>query len=282
MATTATVERARAGIARLAGVEAPWWVVAGDVVGQLRRVIGFDCFCMSQNDPRVSMPAAALGDNEVISSQQRRFWQIEMQLPDVNKTCQLTTTPIPVAVLSAATGGDLARSRRWDELLGPGGIGDELRAALVADGQWWGSLSLYRVRRAPRFDSDDVDVLARLVGPIATLARTTWTAAISRPTGGPGPGTLVVTDDGQPVSATPAAEAWLARLDPVHQNSATFIGAMCARLGAASGPYGPLMRCAAWCIPWTAAGSSSTPAGCAPRWVRARSRSRCSGAARRR
>ncbi len=68
------------------------------------------------------MPAAALHDVEVITAQQRRFWQIEMQLPDFNKTCHLLAAPTHVAVLSAATGGDLARSRRWDELLRPGGL----------------------------------------------------------------------------------------------------------------------------------------------------------------
>jgi DNA-binding CsgD family transcriptional regulator len=235
-----TVERARAGINRLVGLDAPWTVLAAEVIGQLRRVIAFDCFCASQNDPLALMPATAVADNDVISNQQQRFWQIEMQLPDVNKTCHLVTAPTPVAVLSTATGGDLARSLRWDELLGPGGLGDELRAALVADGQWWGSLSLYRERRSARFTAADADALARLTPPIAALARASWTASPQNPTAvEPGPGTIVVRNDGVPVSATPAAEAWLARLHTSLRAKGTLIYAMCARLGATSGPYAP-------------------------------------------
>jgi DNA-binding CsgD family transcriptional regulator len=233
------VERARQAICRVPGAGGPWPAVAGEVVAQLRRVVGFDAFCAAQNDPRTSMPAAALGDNDAVSSRQRRFWQIEMQLPDVNKTCDLVRAPCPVAVLSEATGGDLARSARWGELLGPGGIGDELRVALVAGRRWWGSISLYRETRAPRFTPDDAAVLAGLAGPIAALARASWTAG--QPGPGPDedlPGTVLVTDDGRQVSATAAAERWLARLDPVQRASGVLIYALAARLGAARAPYG--------------------------------------------
>jgi len=74
--------------------------------------------------PRVPLPAAALADNDAVSSRQRRFWQIEMQQPDVNKTRDLTTADCPVGILSVSTDGDLARSTRWREVLDPGGIGE--------------------------------------------------------------------------------------------------------------------------------------------------------------
>lgn len=147
MNDTLKLASARESISRLSTVDAAWPVLAGEVITQLRRVLGFDAFCASQNDPRVPLPAAALADNDAVSSRQRRFWQIEMQQPDVNKTRDLTTADCPVGILSVSTDGDLARSTHWREVLDPGGIGDELRAALMADGRWWGSLSLYRVAR---------------------------------------------------------------------------------------------------------------------------------------
>ncbi len=233
------MERARRGIGALPAADGLWPAVAGEVIAQLRRVVGFDSFCASQNDPRAPMPAAALGDNDAVSSRQQRFWQIEMQLPDVNKTCHLVHAGCPVAVLSEATGGDLARSARWDELLRPGGIGDELRVALVASGRWWGSLSLYRETRAPRFTGEDAAVLAGLAGPVAEAARASWTAGRQgRCPGEDLPGTVLVTGDGRQVSATAAAGRWLDRLDPHLRDCGVLIYAVVARLGAAGGPYG--------------------------------------------
>ena len=91
MNDTLKLASARESISRLSTVDAAWPVLAGEVITQLRRVLGFDAFCASQNDPRVPLPAAALADNDAVSSRQRRFWQIEMQQPDVNKTRDLTT-----------------------------------------------------------------------------------------------------------------------------------------------------------------------------------------------
>jgi hypothetical protein len=111
---------------------------------------------------------------------------------------------------AAATGGDLAPSVRWDELLRPGGIGDELRMALVADGRRRGSISLYRERRAPWFTRSDAAMLAGLAGPIATVARASWTA--DQPGSSRGedpPGTVLDTDDGRQVTATAAAKRCL-------------------------------------------------------------------------
>jgi len=187
------------------------------------------------------LPAAALADNDAVSSRQRAFWQIELQMPDVKKTAQLVQRRCPVAVLSAATGGDLARSVRWDQLLGPCGLGDELRVGLVADRAWWGSLTLYREKHSPRFTADDVAALARLAGPIARVARAAWTA--DPPRGGAhddAPGTLLVTAEGRQVSATAAAERWLDRLGPGQRRSGTLIHALAARLGETMDPYHPL------------------------------------------
>lgn len=225
------VERAGQAIGRLSRDPAPWPQVAGDVVAQLRRVVGFDAFCASQNDPRTPAPAGAVADSDAVGRRQRRFWQLEMRVRDVNKTAVLARAPIPVGVLSLATGGDLSRSARWRELLSPGGIGDELRIALVADNQWWGSIILYRERRAVRFTTGDAGRVARLVGPIASVARRSWTAA---PTPSAvvrdRPGTIVVASDGRQLTLTPPAQRWLARLAPAQLANDALIHWLTVRL----------------------------------------------------
>lgn len=238
MRNPATLEHVRHAIGRFASDTAAWPPVRHDLIAQLRRVVGFDSFCVFQNDPLGLMPAAALGDNQAISANPRLFWQIEMQQPDVNKACHLVQAPCPVAALSAATGGDLARSTRWHELLRPAGIGDELRAALVAGGRWWGSVALYREWRARPFTAGDVAALNRLTAPLAAVARRGWTAQRNAsPPPERGPGTLLVTAEGKHVTATPAAGRWLSRLEPALQCAGTLIYPLVACLDATIGPY---------------------------------------------
>jgi DNA-binding CsgD family transcriptional regulator len=62
-------------------------------------------------------------------------------------------------VLSAATGGDLARSRRWRECAQPAGMGDELRAAVFDDHGCWASFEALRASDDPMFDADDAHLM---------------------------------------------------------------------------------------------------------------------------
>ena len=79
-----------------------------------------------------------------------------------------------VGILSAATGGDLARSERWREILSPYGVGDELRCVVADEYGSWGDFMLFRgsdesaVRRRGR--AADAPRLRR-AGPRASSAR---------------------------------------------------------------------------------------------------------------
>jgi DNA-binding CsgD family transcriptional regulator len=232
---SAIVGRARQALGRLSMTAGPWALVAEELVAQLRRVVGFDSFCVVQNDPRARLPAAAVSDNDCLGLRQRLLWQLEMRGPDVNKSAVLARAAWPVGVLSIAAGGDLARSARWRELLVPVGIGDELRAALVAGGRWWGSVSLYRERRSPWFTAEDAEAVGGLIGPSAAVARTAWTVAPGRAGAVPdAPGTLLVTADGQTVATTATADSWLARLPPAQRASGSLVQALTAHLAAAA------------------------------------------------
>jgi DNA-binding CsgD family transcriptional regulator len=134
---------------------------------------------------------------------------------DVNKFSTLAVDAgRHVAVLSQVTDGHPERSRRFRELLSPAGAGDELRAALVADGVCWGTLVACRMAGEPWFDAGD----AALVGAVAPiLAEAIRLALLRRAAEAPvavsdGPGVILLNAHGELASATTAAEALLGQV----------------------------------------------------------------------
>jgi DNA-binding CsgD family transcriptional regulator len=119
------------------------------------------------------------------------------------------------AALSEATGGDLARSRRWRECLRPYGIGDELMTACRDRHGCWGSVELMRGSDDPPFDDDDTALLEELAPTLGALLRRSlpqsWQAR--RGDSGPRPpGTLILDDELRPASWTAGFSDWLADL----------------------------------------------------------------------
>ena len=231
-------------IAQLPRDGVPWEIVSGEVVRQVRRAVGFDGWCLSLTDPVTALPTAVVGtQGSPLASCQRRFWQLEYLVPDVCKADGLAESGLPVATLSHETGGDLARSQRWDELLRPAGAADELRAVLNADGVHWGSLALYRAGRpgaGNQFSADDIRAVKILHDALTAAARGGWAAVLPALTcgdSGPAgrdepPATLITTLDGTLIDGTPTAEAKLARLGVHKQAGYTLVYALLARLAA--------------------------------------------------
>jgi hypothetical protein len=116
----------------------------------------------------------------------------------------------PAASLSAETGGDVARSARWDQVLRPAGIGDEAIVACRDGLGCWGWLKAYRDGGERPFVEQDLDLLAR-VGPVlgAALRR-----GLSRQNGhgdaATSPSGVILLDlELRPVNWTSAARAWV-------------------------------------------------------------------------
>ena len=126
-----------------------------ETVAQLRRAVGFDGWCWSSVDPFTALPMSAVAENSALDGAQRRLLELEFGGADVNGYRGLAQRGRPVGRLSAATGGVLERSRRWAELQGPCGIGDELRVAITVRGECWGHLVLYRGADAAAFTAAD-------------------------------------------------------------------------------------------------------------------------------
>src|SRR5262249_61266046 len=101
---------------------APWTLVAEELVAQLRQVVGFDSFCVVQNDPRARLPATAVSDNHCLGLRQRLLWQLEMGGSEVKKSPVVARGARAGGGVSHASGGGLARSAPWAGLPGPSGV----------------------------------------------------------------------------------------------------------------------------------------------------------------
>ena len=109
---TATRARVRADIVRLLhrGVDLPDLVHA---VGRLlQRAVPFDGVCLLTVDPATMLPTGEVVENGLPPSARARLTEIELGEPDFNKFADLARATVPAASLSAATGGQLDRSRR--------------------------------------------------------------------------------------------------------------------------------------------------------------------------
>jgi DNA-binding CsgD family transcriptional regulator len=209
------IERTQAAIERLvrAGLDAETF--GREVIACLHRVVPFEGWCWGAVDPATLLPSWCVAETTPLSSCQQRFWELELQTADVNQHRALARSPLHVGILSGATGGDLARSPRWAELLRPGGMRDELRVALVLGELCWGSLALYRERSSGCFTPSEGRLLERLVLPLARGLRAAlvqeaprFDDAVERP------GLLILGPDLKRVASTPQGDRWLARLGP--------------------------------------------------------------------
>jgi DNA-binding CsgD family transcriptional regulator len=130
---------------------------------------------------------------------------------DAVKFARLARGRSPVGTLGAATRGELARSPRYQEILAPMDLGDELRAALVVGSKCWGFMCLHRERSSPNFTPAEAAFLAKLTPHVAEGLRTALLIGDARVASPPpdGPGLLLLGDDLSLAAVTPAAEGWL-------------------------------------------------------------------------
>lgn len=105
------------------------------------------------------LPTRYLAANPLIGRNQRRFYPLDLQSRTASPHPG-QANPAGVSLLSAATGGALDRDPLWRELLGPGGLGDQLRADLAAGGTRWARLTLFRDEGRPWFSPGDAVFVA--------------------------------------------------------------------------------------------------------------------------
>jgi DNA-binding CsgD family transcriptional regulator len=194
-----------------------------EAIAQLRRAIGFDLWCSPLVDPDSLIPhRPVVSDALPFGAQLPRVLALDQAADEIISRAKLARGPDPVCVLSAATRGDLARSRRWRECGSPVGMGDELRAAVVDEHGCWASFELLRGSDDPPFESEDANLMREAA---RILARRLRQASVKASDGGSveagQTGVLLIDEDLQPQGFTPAAREWLALLKAREQPEST-------------------------------------------------------------
>jgi DNA-binding CsgD family transcriptional regulator len=209
-----SVERVRQEIVRLshAGLDSRTFRV--EAVKQLRKAIPTDVSFFATADPATLLFTSAVRD-DVLARATAQFLEREFLKDDPIQFTRLARGSSPVDSLDMATKGELARSPRYQELLEPLELGDELRAALMVGPKCWGFMCLHRERSSPNFTPAEAALLARLAPHLAEGLRAALLLGDSRATTPQpdGPGLVLLADDLSLVAITPAAEGWLAEVE---------------------------------------------------------------------
>ena len=183
-----------------------------EAVASLAKVVPVDGTFFATVDPSTLLYSSAFRQG-MPADVTPRFLHNEFMEDDVNKVRHLATATEPVSWLDLATAGDRELSPRYRDLMRPLGFGDELRAAVRADGWCWGFLCLHRQDGAAGFTIADARFLSDLIPHLAAgLRRCAVAESASGASGDEGPGVFTVAPDWTIGAATPAAQRWLAEL----------------------------------------------------------------------
>ncbi|MDI2125687.1 helix-turn-helix transcriptional regulator [Yinghuangia seranimata] len=234
-----SIERARRAILRASHRATGLAEFRAAVDAVLRPAVGWDVAAWSTTDPATLLftSCVLIGMPEDHALEQQLF-DLEFRTDDVNHMRDLARARTPAASLHAATGGDLAASARWRELLSGLGVTDELRAAFRDREDCWGTVVAYRFGGAP-FTPSDVELLAALAPTIADgLRRCMLRDAVAAPPpavpASEAPGVLIADAQGAVVETTAQAAYWLAQItDPGTVPSSVRSVAAAARAAAA-------------------------------------------------
>jgi FOG: GAF domain len=163
MATTRDVAQAERDLIRNchSGLDAS--TLQRRVLRSLRRLMSVDAAFFATADPGTLLFTGAYAE-EPLDTATPLFLDNEFGTDDVNKFASLATSAVHVASLDSATRLDRRSSGRYRDIMAPLGLGDELRAALVAGTDCWGYLCLHRTDHPLGFTAQEAALLAR-AGP---------------------------------------------------------------------------------------------------------------------
>jgi DNA-binding CsgD family transcriptional regulator len=212
MPRSASALRAEREVVRLchSGLDAAG--IRSRVLRALRRSIPVDAAFLATADPETLLFTGAWAD-EPLNTATALFLDNEFGAEDVNKFTALATSTRSVASLDDATRGERHSSPRYREIMRPLGLGDELRAALVAGERCWGYLCLHREDGRTGFTSGERSALARLAPHLGHALRTAALVTGARAAVGIRPGVVLLDRGLTPVAMTAEAEDLLSMLE---------------------------------------------------------------------
>ena len=214
VASTALRERGFTEAKRLcySGLDAP--TLLREVAGRLRRVVPFEAYCATSNDPLSGLLTHVGHDGVMGEKEQRTYLEHVYFEEDLDEQRRMIQSRSPVALLSEVTEGKLERALRCREITSPLGLGYELLGVSSLGREQWGGINLIRERGDPDFEAREMALLQRLVPHLGTglKAAVLCRQASAEPEGESAPGVLVLDDRGRVVQRTQAAERWLSDL----------------------------------------------------------------------
>ena len=190
------------------------------VVEDLRAVLGFDSYAWLLTDPATSVGVSPLADVAWLQDLPR---QIELKYrTSVNRWTALDE--IPVALLDEATGGNLAQSLVWRELLVRHGVRDAASVVFKDRFGCWAFLELWRTGTTVPFRAPEATFLAELVQPLTLALRrclgSTFLATSARDLPHVGPVVLLLSPQLEVRGQTPETTDTLRLLVPPAQDHA--------------------------------------------------------------
>ena len=217
MASSVAYSRARERVSRICGAAGDARTLRLELLGAIRRVVGFDAYAWLVTDPETSVGCAPLADVPCLP-----------ELPQLIRLKYLTTinrwTTLRgrVALLQEATGGDLSRSLMWRDLLCRYAVGDIASSVYRDRFGCWGFLDLWRAGRTGRFGVAEAGFLSAIAQPVTTALRhsqaVTFVRGVSRELVPPGPVVLLLSRDLEVRAQTPETQQYLRMLVPPAQD----------------------------------------------------------------
>jgi DNA-binding CsgD family transcriptional regulator len=201
--------RCRERLERLGGSALDSFSIQREAIADLQRVIGFDRWCLPAADPRTLIPLGGVAEHDY-GPNVPRVLELEYSSDHFAAKHVLARRVNSAGSLSAETGGDLARSPRWDEVMRHAGMGDIAAAACRDALGCWGWIEAYRDQSDRPFDDDDLELLASAGSSLSpALRRGITVTAPGNADEQAGPGVIVLNADLSIVSRTAGARAWI-------------------------------------------------------------------------
>jgi DNA-binding CsgD family transcriptional regulator len=180
----------------------------------LRRLVPADAAFFATADPASLLFTGGFAEEPLVSATPL-FLDNEFGAEDVNKFAALATSSNHVASLDSVTFGDRFASPRYREIMQPLGLGDELRAALLADARCWGYLCLHRTDHSSGFTESELTLVATAAPHLGQALRQAQVLHGSATAGRVHePGVVVLADDLSLVAATAQAWDYFAQMEP--------------------------------------------------------------------
>ena len=180
---------------------------------RIDRVVPSDGYFLGATDPETTLAIGAGIVRDLPIDMCQPTWDYEFLVPDFMKFTDIAASGRTVADLHEATGGRPERSARWREYGAATGFRSELRATFTLGDMTWGIGQFDRLGDSPRFSDEERAWLEQVTPVVAMGLRRALVATPSIASVDRGPGVLLLDADGEVMSATPEAAAWLAEVE---------------------------------------------------------------------